>query len=350
MEANNSSPAETPPTNVETNGANNTTDATEQHPTDKAPGVVERLLTKTRGALSTSSADERVPKKDVLSPSDVAATKEYGSSGEIEVDITTYKAEKRALLNRPGWVDALKALVGGGAAVAALHIWGSDLPQQWGDLKWQAGIGALAWFVTFAALAALKQGHLNSLDAALDILEVRKRTTQPALKEASEREVKGSAPSYFDRLVDINVQNLGNYYALVRLHNDKSFVVSVWVGMFGFALILVAVGFALFTKDSKTLPTSVAAGSGVITEFIAAVFFYLYNRSVRQMRDYFQGLLAVQNVLLSLKLVSDTEDDAERAKMVSLMLSYLTREVPRAESREHPEEENRGSKAKAAKA
>jgi len=315
MEPNNSSPVETPAAAVETNS-------------DNKP--VDRLLTKTREALANSSAENSVSKTDALSPSDVAATKEYQSSDEIELDIATYRSKKRALQNRPWWVDALKGLIGGAAAVLLLYIYRSDLPQEWYNLQWYGGIAALAWFASFAVFTALKHASLNSLDAALDILDVRKRTMQPALKDSPEREAAASSPSYFDRLVDINVQNLGNYYSLVRLHNDKSFVVSVWVGMFGFALILVAVSFALFAKDAKTLPPSIAAGSGVITEFIAAVFFYLYNRSVRQMRDYFQGLLAVQNVLLSLKLVSDTKDDVERAKMVGLMLSYLTRDLQRA--------------------
>jgi Cyanobacterial TRADD-N associated 2-Transmembrane domain len=41
----------------------------------------------------------------------------------------------------------------------------------------------------------------------------------------------------------------------------------------------------------------ISTGAGVVTEFIAAVFFYLYNRTVRQMKEYHDSLLSVQNIL-----------------------------------------------------
>ena len=355
METEKPTPVENPaPADVEATGPKSAQAANpQQHTTKKASTAIDRPLVgrESRSTSNTQGAAEKTATKtEVPPPPDVAATKEYESLGEIDIDIAKYTSDQRALRARPMWVDALKGIAGGVAALLALRIWGTDLPKDVFSLRWQAGIAALASFLVFAVFAALKQAHLSSLDAALDILRVRRRTMQPVLRDAPETESAGSAPSYFDRLVDINVANLGSYYSLVRLHNDKSFVVSVWVGMLGFALILAAVGFSLFAKDSKTLPTSIAAGSGVMTEFIAAVFFFLYNRSVRQMRDYFQGLLVVQNVLLSLKLVTDTRDEGERAKMVSLMLSYLTRNVLRPEPSDDSGEEGTRKKSSAAKA
>jgi hypothetical protein len=89
--------------------------------------------------------------------------------------------------------------------------------------------------------------------------------------------------------------------------------------------MLLAAGLSLgFSKsDRAALMTYISTGAGVVTEFIAAVFFYLYNRTVRQMKDYHDSLLDVQNVLLALKLVGDTKDPSERAKMVEQTLGYL---------------------------
>ncbi len=209
----------------------------------------------------------------------------------------------------------------------------SQTPQQklvesGSELRLSVAVTILGGVVPPMVLFAVRRTHLESLRAALDILQVRKTNMTVGLSGAVKQADIGlqSVPArdeaYFSRLVDINVQNLGSYYSLVRLHNDKSFSVSVWVGIFGFILILLAVGFALSGGNQK-LPAGISAGSGVITEFISAVFFYLYNRSVREMRDYFDSLLTVQNILLSLKLVTDTKDKKEKAKMVGLMLSYL---------------------------
>lgn len=69
--------------------------------------------------------------------------------------------------------------------------------------------------------------------------------------------------------------------------------------------------------------TALSGIAGVATEFISAVFFYLYSKTVRQMKEYHDSLLAVQNVLLSFKLVGDTTDPRDKAKMVEMLLQYL---------------------------
>ncbi len=88
------------------------------------------------------------------------------------------------------------------------------------------------------------------------------------------------------------------------------------VGIAGFGLIA-------FGLASRQNTATVAAASGIITEFIAAVFFYLYNRTVRQMKEYHDTLIFVQNVLLSFKILDEIKDESEKAKMIGSMLSYL---------------------------
>jgi predicted transporter len=67
----------------------------------------------------------------------------------------------------------------------------------------------------------------------------------------------------------------------------------------------------------------ISAGSGILMEFIAGVFFYLYNRTIRQLKDYHDSLIAVQNILLSFKIVGDTKDQAKQASLMELMLKCL---------------------------
>jgi hypothetical protein len=78
--------------------------------------------------------------------------------------------------------------------------------------------------------------------------------------------------------------------------------------------------------DTAT-PAKIAAVSGVVTEFISGVFFYLYNRTVRQLKEYHDSLLSVQNVLLSFKLVNDTEDTAAKRDMTAQMCRFLLARV-----------------------
>jgi hypothetical protein len=69
--------------------------------------------------------------------------------------------------------------------------------------------------------------------------------------------------------------------------------------------------------------TYVSTASGILTEAVAGVFFYLYNRTVLQMKDYHDRLLEVQNVLLALKITNDLENETDKRKMMQTVLSQL---------------------------
>lgn len=156
----------------------------------------------------------------------------------------------------------------------------------------------------------------------------------------------------FDELVKTVIENteknLGNYYNTVHDHTMKSFQTARWVAVAGFVLIGIGMLSAIISPERGTSVTVLSGVAGVATEFISAIFFYLYNRTVRQMKDYHESLLVVQNILLSLKLVSDVEDPARKAQMLETLLHFLVtpQRVPRgptvpgtAKAEEAPREE-----------
>jgi hypothetical protein len=150
----------------------------------------------------------------------------------------------------------------------------------------------------------------------------------------------GLKESYFDRIVSINLDNLSKYltayYNLVQLHTDKSFNAARVAGIMGFLLISAGLIVGYVKTDAPQPVTYIATGAGVFTEFIAGVFFYLYNRTVRQLKDYHDSLINVQNVFLAMTLVADTADPKLKADLVSQLLTFLTdrnaeRRSPRAD-------------------
>ena len=154
-------------------------------------------------------------------------------------------------------------------------------------------------------------------DAECEASKVRKRLFEYVPSD-------GERPQdYFDALVRINVENLAGYYSLVKVQTNNSFLAALAMGAAGFVLLAVGlvVGFNASTQ-SNPMPY-ISSGAGAMSEFIAAVFFYLYNRTVQQMKGYHDSLLEVQNVLLALKLVNDTQQPNDRIKMIGQMLAYL---------------------------
>lgn len=128
-------------------------------------------------------------------------------------------------------------------------------------------------------------------------------------------------PEYFDSLVKINVENLAAYYSLVKTHTSQSFKVSLMMSVIGFSLIVI--GLVIGFRYNEKAIGYIASGSGIMIEFISAILFYLYNKTVRQLKEYHDSLINVQNILLSFKLIEDTSDEKTKAEMVTKMLEYL---------------------------
>lgn len=155
----------------------------------------------------------------------------------------------------------------------------------------------------------------------LERLFVRKRIESHFPENVGEKD--SDSQSYFDNLVKINIENLSEYYSLVKTHTNNSFRVSILSGIIGFFFITfgLVVGFS-YDDKSPVIPY-ISAGAGVFIEFIAGVFFYLYNRTVRQLKSYHDSLLDVQNILLAFKIVEDIHDQKDRGTMITNMLQFL---------------------------
>jgi hypothetical protein len=158
----------------------------------------------------------------------------------------------------------------------------------------------------------------------IDSLETQKSTLE---KLAGISEITGEKTTYFDRLVELNITNLDTYYALAKDQAEKSFLASLGVGFVGFFLISFGLVIGV-TKISSTLTiTYISTGSGVITEFIAGVFFYLYNKTVIQMKGYHDKLVELQDTLLSLKIVEEIKQEDDRNEKIGQILPYLLTNV-----------------------
>ena len=132
-----------------------------------------------------------------------------------------------------------------------------------------------------------------------------------------------SKDDYFNKLVEINVYNLSEYYTLVKLHSKLSFRLASVAGVSGFVLILISLAISFSSNSDNGSTSFISAGTGIIIEFISGVFFYLYNKTVRQLKGYHDSLLDVQNILLSFKLVNDVKEEKDRILMIQKMIEFL---------------------------
>jgi len=179
-----------------------------------------------------------------------------------------------------------------------------------------AGIFMLVTLIYFGQRIYSAYATLASLKADKDLWTIKKRITWQFA-------AKLEKPSYFDSLIRINIENLAAFYVLVKGHTDKSYKVAMRVCVFGFFLMIAGLILTLTNVSNPPIGSYITIASGVITEIIAGVFFYVYNRTTRQMRGFYDGLLTEQNILLTFKLMEDSKDENEKAKIVSQMLTNL---------------------------
>ena len=128
---------------------------------------------------------------------------------------------------------------------------------------------------------------------------------------------------FFTNLVRINFKYLDKYYLQTQAQSDKSFFLCLGASIVGLAII--AAGVVLMFLN-KTNPAYITTAAGALSEFIAAVFFYLYNKTIVSMGEYHQKLVITQNIALALK-VAEQLPEGDRPDSLALLIEALTKDV-----------------------
>jgi hypothetical protein len=192
----------------------------------------------------------------------------------------------------------------------------ADFPAEWRAVATSFSAALAA----FCVGATLKATHIR-LTA---IASSRARIQELEAGKSDENLAERRKPGYFEQLVEINVVNLSAYYTLVKRQTDRSYTASLTVAILSF--VLVAAGLiagSLGTSSSAPTVSFVSVGAGILGEFVASVFFYLYSKTVRQLKDYHESLVRFQNVLLALKMTSDIQTDETRADLTVVVVKAL---------------------------
>lgn len=129
--------------------------------------------------------------------------------------------------------------------------------------------------------------------------------------------------NFFTKLVQINFKYIDQYYLQTQEQADKSFRLASSASVEGLAILMLGIVMMLF---NKTEPAYVTTAAGVISEFIAAIFFYLYNKTILEMSQYHQKLVITQNISLALK-ITDEMNDENKAQSLQLLVDRLTTDV-----------------------
>jgi hypothetical protein len=178
---------------------------------------------------------------------------------------------------------------------------------------------------------------LPALTAALGaILSLSAREAVRSRGEA-ERKRRDAELRKIEAAVSEEPQKLRPAWDLARLkleeYFDKNlaqvshiFYVGLLVLVFGFIFIAAGVGLAVANPQNIRM-SAIAAGAGVITEFVGATFMVIYKSTLQQASTYMSILDRINSVGMAVQIVdSISEEDvglknATRAELVKLLLT-----------------------------
>ena len=127
----------------------------------------------------------------------------------------------------------------------------------------------------------------------------------------------------FENSIKMSYKYLDQYYLQTREHAQRGFFVTVCVAVLGAVLIFIGI-IAMFFE--KVNPSYITCASGIITEFIAAIFFYLYNKTVSSMSKYHNKLVLSQNISIALK-VADSLPTEDKVKTKNTIITELLKDI-----------------------
>lgn len=128
---------------------------------------------------------------------------------------------------------------------------------------------------------------------------------------------------FFNNLVKINFKYIDKYYLQTQIQADKAFTMSAIAAFIGFAVLIAGI---VQMYVGKLEPAYVTTISGVLSEFIAAVFFYHYNKTILKMAEYHRKLVLTQNIGLALRITQDLPDE-QRVTSQSALVDRLSNDI-----------------------
>jgi hypothetical protein len=130
----------------------------------------------------------------------------------------------------------------------------------------------------------------------------------------------------------LSMAKLDEYYVLNKSQAKWSFLASLFAVTAGFVVLIYAI------QNASGSSVKIVAGSvaGVLMQFIAAGFFYIYNKSLAQMVLFYTNLTRLQDTMLAVQLCAEVKDEQIRTSVMSDLIRDVMRRAMRVGSFEVP--------------
>jgi len=136
-------------------------------------------------------------------------------------------------------------------------------------------------------------------------------------KTYSEKLESATGDDIFKYILLINISALEGYVAQTRIQAQQSFQLSKIIAIVGFIILSVAIVLSIFltmTGNDNLKAAYLGGIAGVITEFTAGIFFYLYNKTLQQINLFHDKLVSMQQISMSYMAANLIQNEEKKDK------------------------------------
>jgi hypothetical protein len=182
-------------------------------------------------------------------------------------------------------------------------------------------ITGVALFLSFMSFGNIDTSS-SIVDGELEMLREERKNIQKRL--ADSKSGGGTEKENVFDIVQLNLNQISEYYTINKSQARNSFALSVSAIVLGLAILLV--GILIFYRGEKPNIglTAISGIAGVLIEFIGGAYFYLYNKSLKQLNFFYGTLVKMQDTMLAIKLsesLNKTQEAATKEKIIAILMN-----------------------------
>ena len=160
----------------------------------------------------------------------------------------------------------------------------------------------------------------GGVDIELSILREEREKIRERIAESRTEEEKKEETVY--DTIQLSLNQITEYYTINKSQARNSFTFSVFAMVSGFVTLIGGI-WIFYLKETPNINMTVITGiSSVLIEFVGGAYFYLYNKSLKQLNFFYEKLVKMQDTMLAIQL-TESLDEAKQVEMKEKLISDL---------------------------
>ena len=115
---------------------------------------------------------------------------------------------------------------------------------------------------------------------------------------------------------------LSDYYSINKKQAIISFRTALFISIWGFIIFAFGIALSFFDKSNTTI-INLSTFGGAITEIIAGLFFWIYNKATNQINIFYRSLLDTERLFVAIQLVENSIKEDQKDESYKTIITKI---------------------------